>query len=51
MLFSVGLIPENELTKDAGIELNRSTKGATVYQNRETTSSGRDARRGAAQTV
>jgi len=40
VLFSVGLIPENELAKDAGIELNRLTKGATVYQNRETTSSG-----------
>ncbi len=36
VLFSVGLIPENELTKDAGIELSNATKGAIVYQNRET---------------
>lgn len=36
VLFSVGLIPENELTKGAGITLSRGTKGAEVYQNRET---------------
>lgn len=36
VLFSVGLIPENELTKNAGIELARNTRGAVVYQNRET---------------
>ena len=36
VLFSVGLIPENELTKGAGIALSRGTKGAEVYQNRET---------------
>ncbi|MBQ6555630.1 MAG: FAD-dependent oxidoreductase, partial [Firmicutes bacterium] len=36
VLFSVGLIPENELTKGAGIALERNTKGAAVYQNRET---------------
>ena len=36
VLFSVGLIPENELTKGAGISLSRGTKGAEVYQNRET---------------
>ena len=36
VLFSVGLIPENELTKGAGIPLSRGTKGAEVYQNRET---------------
>ena len=36
VLFSVGLIPENELTKGAGIPLSRATKGAEVYQNRET---------------
>lgn len=36
VLFSVGLIPENELTKQAGIALSSGTKGAVVYQNRET---------------
>lgn len=36
ILFSVGLIPENELTKDAGVELSPMTKGATVDQFRET---------------
>ncbi len=36
LLLSVGLIPENELTKSAGISLDRITGGATVDQNRET---------------
>ena len=36
VLFSVGLIPENELTKGAGIELSNATKGAVVKQTRET---------------
>ena len=36
VLFSVGLIPENELTKNAGIELSKRTRGAVVYQNRQT---------------
>ena len=36
VLFSVGLIPENELTKAAGVPLSAQTKGAVVYQNRET---------------
>lgn len=36
ILFSVGLIPENELTKNAQIPLAKNTKGAIVYQNRET---------------
>ncbi len=36
VLFSVGLIPENELTKSAGIALSPRTRGAVVYQNRET---------------
>ncbi len=36
VLFSVGLIPENELSKDAGVELSPKTKGAVVYENRET---------------
>lgn len=36
VLLSVGLIPENELTKNAGIQLNGRTKGANVDQDRET---------------
>ena len=36
ILLSVGLIPENELTKDAGISIDLHTKGAYVYENRET---------------
>lgn len=40
VLFSVGLIPENELTKVAEIELSPRTRGAVVYQNRETDADG-----------
>ena len=40
LLLSVGLIPENELTKSAGINLNRITNGADVTQSRETSISG-----------
>lgn len=40
VLFSVGLIPENELTKGAGIPLSPKTKGAIVYQTRETEARG-----------
>ena len=36
VLFSVGLIPENELTKGAGICLSPKTRGAVVSQTRET---------------
>ena len=36
LLLSCGLIPENELTKSAGIELDRITGGAAVDGNRET---------------
>ena len=36
VLFSVGLIPENELTKSAGVPLSSKTKGAIVNQTRET---------------
>ncbi len=36
VLFSVGLIPENELTKEAGVPLSRGTRGAICYQTRET---------------
>ena len=36
LLLSVGLIPENELTRMAGIEIDRRTNGALVYENNET---------------
>ena len=36
ILLSVGLIPENELTRQAGIEMDPHTKGAVVYENMET---------------
>lgn len=40
LLLSVGLIPENELTRDAGIALDPRTKGAFVYENMETSMPG-----------
>lgn len=40
VLFSVGLIPENELSKEAGVELSPRTKGAVVDQSRETSVEG-----------
>jgi len=36
LLLSVGLIPENELTRAAGIEIDRRTNGPVVYENMET---------------
>ena len=36
LLLSVGLIPENELSKTAGVPLDRVTNGATVDQDRQT---------------
>ena len=36
ILLSVGLIPENELTRQAGIPIDPHTKGAVVYENMET---------------
>ncbi len=36
LLLSCGLIPENELTKSAGIEIDRVTNGAVVNGERET---------------
>ena len=36
LLLSVGLIPENELTRGAAIEMDRVTSGASVNQDRET---------------
>lgn len=40
LLLSVGLIPENELTRGAEIEMDRVTSGATVNQHRETSAEG-----------
>ena len=40
LLLSCGLIPENELTKGAGIALDRVTNGAIVDGNRETDTPG-----------
>jgi len=40
LLLSVGLIPENELSKCAGIALSNITGGAEVDQNRQTSSEG-----------
>lgn len=36
LLLSVGLIPENELTREAKIDIDPRTNGAIVYQNMET---------------
>ena len=36
LLLSVGLIPENELSREAGIELDHRTNGPVVYENMET---------------
>ena len=36
LLLSVGLIPENELTRRAGIAIDPRTSGAVVYENMET---------------
>ncbi len=40
LLLSVGLIPENELTKGAGVEIDRRTNGAFVYENMQTMTKG-----------
>lgn len=40
VLLSVGLIPENELTKQAGIPIDPRTNGAFVYENMETETAG-----------
>ena len=36
LLLSVGLLPENELTAQAGIQLDPRTRGAVVFENMET---------------
>lgn len=40
LLLSVGLIPENELTKNAGIRIDNVTGGARVDENRQTEAEG-----------
>ena len=40
VLLSVGLIPENELTRGAGIPMDHRTNGAIVYENMETMAPG-----------
>ena len=40
VLLSVGLIPENELTRNAGIEINPRTNGPAVYENMMTMTEG-----------
>lgn len=40
LLLSVGLIPENELSKTAGVPLDRVTSGAVVDQDRQTSVEG-----------
>ena len=40
LLLSVGLIPENELTRMAGIQIDPHTNGAAVYENNETSCPG-----------
>ncbi len=40
LLLSVGLIPENEISKSVGIDLDRITSGAVVDQDRQTSKSG-----------
>ncbi len=40
LLLSVGLIPENELTREAGIAMDSRTNGAYVFENMETSVEG-----------
>jgi len=40
LMLSVGLIPENELTKEAGAEISLKTKGPVVDENKQTTVDG-----------
>lgn len=40
LLLSCGLIPENELTREAGIQIDNVTSGAVVDQNRQTSVEG-----------
>lgn len=40
VLLSVGLIPENELSRQAGLEIDPRTNGPVVYENMETSAPG-----------
>lgn len=40
VLLSVGLIPENELSRQAGLEIDSRTNGPMVYENMETSAPG-----------
>ena len=40
LLLSVGLLPENDLTQQAGIAIDPRTRGAVVYENMETSMPG-----------
>ncbi|MDD3185206.1 MAG: NAD(P)/FAD-dependent oxidoreductase [Anaerostipes sp.] len=40
VLLSVGLIPENELSREAGLEMDPRTNGPVVYENMETSAEG-----------
>lgn len=40
VLLSVGLIPENELSRQAGLQIDPRTNGPVVYENMETTQPG-----------
>lgn len=40
LLLSVGLIPENEITREVGINIDTRTKGAIVFENMETSMDG-----------
>ena len=40
VLLSVGLIPENELSLRAGVDIDRRTRGAVVYENMQTSVDG-----------
>lgn len=40
ILLSVGLIPENELSREAGVEIDPRTSGPIVYENDETSAKG-----------
>ena len=40
LLLSIGLIPENEITREVGINIDSRTKGAFVFENMETSMDG-----------
>lgn len=40
LLLSVGLVPENEISRNAGIEIDRRTNGAAVDESMQTTADG-----------